>query len=677
MTNPILKRFIVLSAVTAAAVIVICCIIGLVPPSPVAPVSHLTGTDGNPVASVSIADLDRLSTVTHANYTPDEFLIPKAEISGTPVDLRENNRFAERGTLIFVIRNLNPTEDDFLEQSESLQPYLHGDYCWHFTLYIPAVWSACNVYVNYMLTDSVGSISDYDFIRYSDLTGTSVEHTDATKPITLDLTFSSRQSAIPDDILSASTIVTVHYESRAEKTAGITDTPLIGSANAVNSATKLNQTLSTILFVLAALIIAIFLFVCLLKKNPLLLPHLFIVLGIFGMLFSSFLLTTYIRMPFFWKTIRSYSVAVILVFTLWAVRGKKKLSPVWITVSALSFVFALSTLILPLLPFDITPWEYIYKATCVIFFAAAIIFFVLGAACKTEKDLPLLVNPLLVAITAITLCLPYSQQFAVSNPSYYMCAAVLLYTASLGGNVFINQEKALTYLTENLQEEVQIRTMEMRAALEERDELFRYVSHDMKKPLHSIDHFVNVVREREKDAEQQKALEIISRKISELLRDFSDLSQFSKSTFAAEDSSRFEINDLLQRAEEDYQPDCSANGIILKVTPCKITVYGKINGLYSVISNIILNSIEHSGCKNIYVSAQKKKNVCIISVSDDGKGIQGDRDIFYPYYSESAGRGNTGLGLYISKSFMRSMNGELSYTQNDGLLTFNITVPLG
>ena len=74
---------------------------------------------------------------------------------------------------------------------------------------------------------------------------------------------------------------------------------------------------------------------------------------------------------------------------------------------------------------------------------------------------------------------------------------------------------------------------------------------------------------------------------------------------------------------------------------------------------------------------QKKKNVCIISVSDDGKGIQGDRDIFYPYYSESAGRGNTGLGLYISKSFMRSMNGELSYTQNDGLLTFNITVPLG
>ena len=48
MTNPILKRFIVLSAVIAAAVIVICCIIGLIPPSPVAPVSHLTGTDGNP-----------------------------------------------------------------------------------------------------------------------------------------------------------------------------------------------------------------------------------------------------------------------------------------------------------------------------------------------------------------------------------------------------------------------------------------------------------------------------------------------------------------------------------------------------------------------------------------------------------------------------------------------------
>ncbi len=101
----------------------------------------LTGTDGNPVASVSVADLEDLNYLTYANYTPDEYLNPNVEIQGTPVDLRENNEFAKKGTFIFVIRNLDPAAQDFSEQAAALAPYLQGDYYWHFTLYIPQIWS--------------------------------------------------------------------------------------------------------------------------------------------------------------------------------------------------------------------------------------------------------------------------------------------------------------------------------------------------------------------------------------------------------------------------------------------------------------------------------------------------------------------------------------------------------
>lgn len=48
--------------------------------------------------------------------------------------------------------------------------------------------------------------------------------------------------------------------------------------------------------------------------------------------------------------------------------------------------------------------------------------------------------------------------------------------------VFLRLEKRNRYLTENLQSEVAIQTRELKAVIEERDDLLRYVSHDMKSP---------------------------------------------------------------------------------------------------------------------------------------------------------------------------------------------------
>ena len=72
----------------------------------------------------------------------------------------------------------------------------------------------------------------------------------------------------------------------------------------------------------------------------------------------------------------------------------------------------------------------------------------------------------------------------------------------------------------------------------------------------------------------------------------------------------------------------------------------------------------------------KKKGICILSIADDGKGIDESKDVFMPYYSETMSENNTGIGLYISRNFMRSMNGELAYRQEDGKLEFLITLPL-
>ena len=64
---------------------------------------NVAGTDGSELAAVSILDLTACSAITTANYTPDEFLLPNVEISGTPVSFSDGHQEAERGTYIFVL----------------------------------------------------------------------------------------------------------------------------------------------------------------------------------------------------------------------------------------------------------------------------------------------------------------------------------------------------------------------------------------------------------------------------------------------------------------------------------------------------------------------------------------------------------------------------------------------
>ena len=63
------------------------------------------------------------------------------------------------------------------------------------------------------------------------------------------------------------------------------------------------------------------------------------------------------------------------------------------------------------------------------------------------------------------------------------------------------------------------------------------------------------------------------------------------------------------------------------------------------------------------------------TVHDNGKGISPQQDIFKPYVSESAGEENSGLGLYICKQIIESMNGELTYSSRPGSTTFYIALP--
>lgn len=674
MSQKTTLRYTIITAVLALCLIVTACLIFCVSPLKAVRDDKSLGSDGKAITSVSVADLPEVGIIPFVNYTPGKYLIPNVEIQGDAVDLRTFDNFAERGTFVYVFSGL-ASDEEYQYAQQAFAPYLHSDYRWHFTLYIPKIWSACCVYVNDTLITRVGSMTDYNFANYLDFEDSTSTHINKTQPLFIDLPIDARAADSGSASEPRLTVVTIHYEAAPCSQAGIDGLPLIGGDTVITNITDSNNTLGVILCVMAALITAIFLFVCLLKKRLSFLPHLFIVFGVFCVLACATIMSKSTSLPYFWQMARSLSVAFTLLSALMATRSRKCLC-LWRVVFALGLLYCLTIPVLYLLPVNVCAWESTYKICCIAFFSAAILIFVYINAANKKNDLLFLVNPLLVAVLGLTFCLTYTNFFAVYNASYWLCVAILLYTAYLGGNVFINQEQRLNYLTDNLQAEVQFQTNELKKLVHERDELFRYISHDMKKPLSSMEYFLCVAKQREKDDEQKKLLEILGNKMEQLSRNFAELSAFAKNNFTAEESRSFPLDDLLQQVKADLEPDCCANGINLKVAPCRVNVYGKYNTLYSVVSNIILNAIEHSGCKNIFVSATRKKNVCTLAISDDGKGIPEGKDVFYPYYSESPGKNNAGIGLYLSRSFIHSMNGELTYKQADGMLTFYITLPV-
>ena len=639
--------------------------------------SSLKGRDGSEIYSTSIYDVCSLSAMPYANYTADEFLIPKSEISGTPVNLREQNDFASKGTFVFVIRNLDPFDPDFSTKASVLNDkFLQGDGSWHLTFFIPQVWSSCNVYVNYVLESRVGDISDYQFSNYTDYYMSTVAHKTKTEPLFIDLTFYPKIHTISADPLEAAAVITIHYEAAPNMLAGIDAVPLIGKDTAVYSAIEKDLNLSAVLCVIAAIANAVFVFVCLLKRSLSFLPCLLTLSGVFIVLVTSYLLANAVYYPYFLQALRIIALVLTYTIAFLSLKPKTKSKTVWSVIMAAFAIFATTVCFSQILHFVPVMSDSVWGIASTVAAAVCLIAFSFVYAADKRNDVCLAVNPLLVGVLAITACLPNKNIFALSNPFYWTCVLILLCTAGVSIRVFVLQEIKLAYLTNNLQAEVVNRTKDLHEVIGERDQLLQYLSHDMKKPVSSIERFLGILRERENDEEQKKTIDIIFQKTQELGRAFAELSTYSKNNFTVEMSSAFQVDELLAEIYNDLEPDCSANGIILTVNSSNISVYGKTTRLTSVIKNLIFNSIEHAQCKNITVTAFKRKDTCFIAVTDDGKGLSPDAEIFRPGFTDKSSSDNSGLGLYISRNFMRSMNGDITVSHENGKLTFLVSLPL-
>lgn len=631
---------------------------------------------GKDVTAVRINDLKKIGKLTKVNYVPGRF-VQGGQLSSDIqiVDLTEPFEFAEKGTLIFIIANLDPHGDDFYDRADALSDYKFGDN-WCFTLSIPEIFSASNIYNKSTLIARNGTIEGYDFKEFN----TNYDrHTDVfsekTQTTYTELKFYTKRSTMERE-LSSSQVITIHYQTDNGVFSGIKDAPLIGAEEEVMSIEQNSRNLLVSFAVLAAAVFAVLVVLSIVERSKEFAAPILWIFGISVLLLARFFMCGATTAPKFWLALSLGMSFLILIGAQLAIcrnLGKFRAKLFFASLSGLGMLLAF---IYPYVPYSAAYAVGIASKVIKAISVASVLFFIgLALASKNDKHSALQTSITTIISVAVLTSFFMPQVFpAQYNPNFWLCVASTVATFLSVVNALMNMKKSNVYLTENLHMEVERQVKDIKAVIEDRDNLLQFVSHDMKKPLSSAVMLCETAMEREKDSEQVKTIGIIKQDAERVIANLSEIAAYAKLNYLSETSKTVDICEFCQLLYKYHEFDCDANGIILKNNVERsVKAFVKQTGLENVVSNIIINAIEHANCKTVTLSLKLDRNRVVLVISDDGKGIDKDLDVFKPYISENNDK-TSGLGLYICKNIIESMNGELSYESGPSGTSFFISL---
>ncbi len=186
-------------------------------------------------------------------------------------------------------------------------------------------------------------------------------------------------------------------------------------------------------------------------------------------------------------------------------------------------------------------------------------------------------------------------------------------------------------------------------------DLSRILAHEIKNPLTPIQLAVQRLEERiVTDPESvskilNESLDIIKQEIENLRLLAQDFSSFAKISKAQRENFNPEtsIREICRSYAADYNLE-------LDLQPDLFVLFDKTH-FYQVITNILQNAIDASEPgKPIKINLNKDKNYVIISIKDQGTGIETEdlSRVFEPYFSRKSK--GTGLGLALVKKLCES-----------------------
>ncbi|MDP2721266.1 MAG: HAMP domain-containing sensor histidine kinase [Bacteroidales bacterium] len=213
-------------------------------------------------------------------------------------------------------------------------------------------------------------------------------------------------------------------------------------------------------------------------------------------------------------------------------------------------------------------------------------------------------------------------------------------------------------------------------------EMARQIAHEIKNPLTpmklNVQYLDKAYQEHQPDFPQKIAS--ITKSLIEQIETLNNVADMfgeiaSTPTKTIEE---IRINELLDGVVALFDSQEGINFKLDKTAPdCKIKAVEK--DMIRVMNNLIKNAVQsftNQPRKEITIRCTTESDQVIISIADNGKGMDLDtrQNIFKPYFTTKTS--GTGLGLAIVKSIVLENNGQIRFTSNPGKgTTFTLTFP--
>lgn len=210
------------------------------------------------------------------------------------------------------------------------------------------------------------------------------------------------------------------------------------------------------------------------------------------------------------------------------------------------------------------------------------------------------------------------------------------------------------------------------------------VSHNLRSPVANIMGITTLLEMEKDDPEMiSHCINNLKHSIFRLDEIIKDLSKILSTTDSSVEltTEKVDLSEIIQNVRTDLAKKIAHSQTQISATPGNFMIYSHKAYIYSIFFNLISNSIKYKSeaPPDIAISISRDNQTLVISFTDNGCGIDlarhGD-ELFKPYKRFHAHVEGKGLGLFLVKSHVEALGGEISLVSfPDKGTTFTIRLP--
>jgi CheY-like chemotaxis protein len=217
---------------------------------------------------------------------------------------------------------------------------------------------------------------------------------------------------------------------------------------------------------------------------------------------------------------------------------------------------------------------------------------------------------------------------------------------------------------------------EGREAEQRKSELVATVSHELRTPLASVLGFVELLLDRDLDADtRRRYLETVhdeAQRLASLIDDFLDIEKIEAGRFTLA-LEPFELGELLRHEVELFSAQSVKHTLVLMAPELPLAAVGDHNRIGQVVANLLSNAIKYSPAGGpIRIAATSGDGFARVEVTDSGLGIPAAQQarVFTKFFrvdsSDTRKIGGTGLGLALCQEIVEAHGGRIGFKSSEG-----------